>query len=172
MSQILNNFGKEPRMLRPTDVDHIYRDPRDKTLPVLLISSPATTTKHDPKDDHWTVAWVVHSRDNIKALRRLHIVREINYNHLTNWGPITQCIRDQSLGRTHMTAIAYLDYPDRQRLEEIALANPVYVPNGLWNCQDWVEALMQKAIDAGVVTSAQWTMAMEQIALAAEQATA
>ncbi|KAJ7292929.1 hypothetical protein C8J57DRAFT_10660 [Mycena rebaudengoi] len=89
-------------------------------------------------------------------MRRLQIVKEFGFSHLTNWGPMTKSMGSaRTLANSDITTIANLSLEDRQRLEHIASRTQVYEPNGIWNCQDWVKDVLRQAVEAGVVTDTQ-----------------
>ena len=46
-----------------------------------------------------------------------------------------------------------MDRERRQQLESIANVHPVYVPNGEWNCQDFVKSVLDAAVDAGIIAA-------------------
>jgi len=71
--------------------------------------------------------------------------------HLTNWGAVTKAY---SRPATHYK-IATLTLANRQGLEQIANAEQVLIPDGNWNCQDWVHAVLKKGVDQGIFTKTQ-----------------
>ncbi|KAL1732455.1 hypothetical protein EV714DRAFT_282565 [Schizophyllum commune] len=91
--------------------------------------------------NHWWLEWPVGTCENHHttrvndAVRRLQVVQERCHEHLTNWGGITVISTDDL----------------RRALERIAVAEPVMVPDGEWNCQNWAVSVLQKAVDAGLL---------------------
>ena len=141
-------------MVEPPSIDHLYPD-LDYTLPVLLISIPARSG--DPADNHWIVTWTI-SDDKEVIIRRLQIVQETGYNHLTNWGPLTVTAGDTTKSSPQFS-LGKLSLSQRKVLEKIARETPVMMPNGEWNCQNWItdvlkEAVKQNVLDNGIVNEA------------------
>src|SRR5258707_10579534 len=137
----LPNNGIELSMDEPQGIDHLYPDPND-SLPIRLIvvSSPSS----DPTDNHWMVVWTVSDDEEI-IVRRLQIVREIGYDHLTNWGAITVTAGD--IRNSPRFALGELLLSQRKKLEGIAQGTPVMMPNGEWNCQHWIADLLDRAVE-------------------------
>jgi hypothetical protein len=137
----LPNNGIESTMYKPPSIDHLFRDP-DETVPVLLTIIPAHTG--NPRDNHWMLIWRVFNGEHL-IIRRLHIVHEIGYNHLTNWGPLTVTAGDTTRNAPQLL-LGELMLSQRRVLEGIAQETPVMVPNGEWNCQNWVVDVLKEAV--------------------------
>ena len=147
----LPNNGIESTMIEPPSIDHLYPDP-DVTVPVLLSIFPACSG--DPRDNHWMLRWKVSDGKEL-IIRHLQIVRETGYNHLTNWGPLTVTADDSTKSSPYLS-LGELTLSQRRVLEGIARETPVMMPNGEWNCQNWVidvlkEAVKQNLLDNEIV---------------------
>ena len=147
----LPNNGIESTMYKPPSIDHLFPDP-DETIPVLLniISAPSG----NPRDNHWMLLWKIFNGQHL-IIRRLQVVQEIGYDHLTNWGPLTVTADDITKSSPHLS-LGELTLSQRRVLEGIAQETPVMVPNGEWNCQNWVidvlkEAVKQNLLDNEIV---------------------
>ena len=148
---MLPHNGIEPTMIEPPSIDHLYPDP-DTTLHVKLIIIPALSG--DSSDNHWMLTWTV-SDGNEPIIRRLQIVEETGYNHLTNWGPLTVTADDTTTSSPQFS-LGELTLSQRKVLEAIAQNTPVMMPNGEWNCQNWTadvitEAVKQNLLNNGIV---------------------
>ena len=89
------------------------------------------------------------SDDEELIVRRLQIVREIGYDHLTNWGAITVTAGD--IRNSPKFPLGELTLGQRKKLEGIAQGTPVVMPNGEWNCQHWVSDLLEKAVEQNLL---------------------
>ena len=144
--------GIEATMIEPPSIDHLYPDP-DETLSVHLAVVPACSG--GPTDNHWMLMWTVSDGDHDPIVRRLQIVREIGFDHLTNWGPLT-VTSDELTNPSKKYSVGELTLSQRKDLERIALDTPVMMPNGEWNCQNWTtdvikEAMKQKLLESRIV---------------------
>ena len=92
--------------------------------------------------------------------RLVEIVREIESDHLTNWGPYTKFSLPNETLDCVLHPIGTLNLFQRRRLEEIGAQEPVRVPDGTWNCQDWVISVLRKAEQAGLFGREQWQSAV------------
>ncbi|KIY45261.1 hypothetical protein FISHEDRAFT_26525, partial [Fistulina hepatica ATCC 64428] len=101
---------------------------------------------------HWMIDWDVgQDRNNAgpdgqptTVVRRLQIVQEVGYYHLTNWGPIT-CHASPD-GSTHRFLLGSISCAKRRQLEQIASETEVEEANGSWNCQDWLISVLRRAV--------------------------
>lgn len=66
---------------------------------------------------------------------------------------MTKAVTPDDLTRSRLIHLADVDLQGRKRLEEIASATPVVVPDGIWNCQDWTLTVLQTAVEEGVLPS-------------------
>ncbi|KAF9027260.1 hypothetical protein BDZ89DRAFT_1067082 [Hymenopellis radicata] len=148
----LPNFGRPPNIHSPPDLSWIYKDP-DEDLDVNLIITRSTGDITEPHDHHWKLSWTVAETSEAPYHRHLDIVQEIGINYLTNWGPLTSAKRQ---GSEHVICMARMSLRKRQDLEAVAAAEPVRVPDGQWNCQDWLISVLEKAEALGILTHEQW----------------
>ena len=67
----------------------------------------------------------------------------------TFWGAMTVSMGDaaQKAERFHL---GVLSLEGRRRLEQLALQIPVYLPNGVFNCQSWTVELLWHAVAAEI----------------------
>jgi hypothetical protein len=149
------NMGRPSGRFSPVGVEHIYRDP-DIDLPVDLLVDP---NHPDSRGRHWAISWRVRKptgsadvESSQDVQRVLHIVREVGINHYTNWGPKTRFFDPTAFVTL---PIATMSLSQRKALEEIASSTEVYEPNGVWNCQDWIIGVLQKAVTAGLLDAQQ-----------------
>lgn len=146
---LMPDMGRPQGRLPPVDVDFIYPDPPTSLDVKLLVFN----NHDDPRGRHWAVVWEVEDKADGKhhVLRHLEIVQEIGFNHLTNWGPISKTLNVAAppvpIAFLHL---AQLTLEDRRKLEAIARETGVYVPNGNWNGQDWIEMVLRQAVTQGL----------------------
>lgn len=130
----------------PVGIEHLYRDP-DLPLPVELLINRAYP---EQRGQHWAISWTVGNLPpRHKVQRILHIVTEIGCKHFTNWGPLTRTFDPLELA---VVPIAELTRAQRVALEEIAARTEVCVPNGEWNCQDWVIEVLASAVEDDLIS--------------------
>jgi hypothetical protein len=154
MSSYYPNMGRLPTMFRPVDLDYFVKDV-DTDLPVqLLVYIPPKlyTLQPDlaPRDRHWSISWLVPHK-TIRAHRVLHIVVERGHYHYTNWGPMT--ISWDVDVHVRQLPLKTMSLIERRQLEDIASNTQVLVPNGEWNCQNWVETVLREAVKDGPLTN-------------------
>lgn len=136
--------GIEPTMIEPPSIDYLYRDP-DYTLPVLIAVVPARSG--DPTDNHWMLIWTVYSSVATgHIIRRLQIVQEQGFDHLTNWGALTVTAGSLTI-EAQKFSVGEMTLSERRDLERIALGTQVMMPNGHWNCQNWITDVLKKAVN-------------------------
>ncbi|KAJ7683765.1 hypothetical protein B0H17DRAFT_1204899 [Mycena rosella] len=141
MSNIrMENMGR----IGPVGIEHLYRDLDTPLAVELLINRDYP----ELRGQHWAISWTVGGRSPSHQVQRiLHIVTEIGCAHYTNWGPATRSFDPRALAAV---PIAQLALAQRRVLEAIAARTEVCMPNGEWNCQDWVLA---GAVEAGVLSA-------------------
>ena len=126
--------GIEPTMIEPP-TSITCTDP-DVTLNVFLNVIRARST-----DNHWMLTCTVSNG----IIRRLQIVRETGYNHLTNWGPLTVTAGNTTKFSPQIW-VGELTPSRRKVLEGIAWNTPVMMRNGEWNCQNWTTNVLMEAV--------------------------
>ncbi|KAJ6618171.1 hypothetical protein B0H10DRAFT_1795970, partial [Mycena sp. CBHHK59/15] len=135
--------------LGPVDVKHLFRDPDSPLIMELLINRQ----HKDLRGQHWALSWTVGDLPpKHKVQRILHVVTEVGYKHYTNWGPVTRTFDPMDMDNV---PVATLTLTQRQALEAIAAQTPVYVPNGEWNCQDWIIEVLRQAVEECLVSAAE-----------------
>ena len=89
--------------------------------------------------------------DNSPIIRRLRIVQEQGFDHLTNWGPSPLTVTaDELTNPSQKHSIGDLTLSQRKDLERIA---PVMMPNGEWNCQNWTTNVLKEAVGKKLLDS-------------------
>jgi len=156
---ILPDFGRPAGALRPVDMDHLYKD-RDEIKAVSLQVTKATSGH--PRDHHWTLVWFVGRADGYAVQRRVHIVQEIQVPHLTNWGAITKSASSDTAQSSRELFLKKMTLEQRKKLEGIGNETPVLVPNGAWNCQDWIITVLEAAEAQNLVTNDEWTKVISE----------
>jgi len=154
----LPRMGQPDGVRKPASLDHLFSDPPtdlEVSIVVTQGDGPGIISSADTdlgsKANHWTLSWTVGftpGRDRVPVCRRVHIVREVGQGHLTNWGPLTQTVQP-SPSLTYIS-IAMLSRDARNALETIAEKTQVYAPDGVWNCQDWLESVLEEAVETGL----------------------
>ncbi|KAI0076760.1 hypothetical protein K474DRAFT_1662634 [Panus rudis PR-1116 ss-1] len=157
-SEYVPNMGKRDYMLPPVDLGFLYPDKRDKECPVSLwvkfVDEPIA-----PSARHWAIVWDVPGREGsvrLRAFRQLQVTRErdkqgVPCDHLTNWGPMTKSVTDDDLNRSRLIPLGDIGLAGRKRLEEIASTMPIHVPDGDWNNQHWIIAVLELAVQEGIL---------------------
>ena len=67
-----------------------------------------------------------------------------------SWGTRTKSADDGTETAARLP-LGMLDREQRRKIEALAWETPVMYPNGSWNCQNWVRALFEKMVEAGLV---------------------
>lgn len=158
-------MGRPGGSFPPPNIDHLFRDP-DKPLPVILLIVPSDDPKATPKDSHWQIYWTVFQDPQQRVVRKVHITRELNCAHLTNWGPITATAEEQT-NRCPEFELGNMTLAQRTELEKIASETEVEVPNGEWNCQNWIVEVLNEAIAVGLFSTAQVSKVLHEAAVLA-----
>lgn len=68
--------------------------------------------------------------------------------HFLYLGPLTQTVLPSPLH--HTFPLAMLSSSSRAAVERIAADTPVFAPNGVWNCQDWVVTVLEQCVREGL----------------------
>ena len=132
------------------------------------------------RDLHWALAWQpapspspdepapadpANAHDAIDAAAAWRHVQLDTYDVATDpapqpryvyWGARTTSPEGPSPaseagGGVKRLALATLAREQRRRVEELAWETPVLWPNGRWNCQDWLRALLARMVAEGLV---------------------
>ncbi|KZV84519.1 hypothetical protein EXIGLDRAFT_727163 [Exidia glandulosa HHB12029] len=150
---VAENMGRPRDTIAPVDIAYIYPDPPENLDVMLQIYH----THENFRGRHWAIVWqtagdLEHGR---AAFRTLQTSIEPGKPHYTNWGPLTKTFKVVDPETPFaLLPLANLSLSDRQRLEDIARETPVYVPNGNWNCQDWVMMVLDRAVELGLIPAA------------------
>jgi hypothetical protein len=154
-------WGQAPGLLGPPNLDYIYRDP-NKELKIYLmehVGPKLISIRVANRDRHWMVGWTVNVGVESSHLRFLNIETFPGRKDYTYWGPVTAHARDSY--KSHYLGTLTLE--QRKRLEELSWKVKVYVPNGEWNCQDWIKDLLESAVLEGLFTREQVDTALATV---------
>ncbi|KAK0209101.1 hypothetical protein DFS33DRAFT_1380582 [Desarmillaria ectypa] len=161
-SVLPNEMGRPFGRLPPIDLNYWNPDPDTKVPVHIMVTRMSGFT--DPRDLHWKLVWavkIVEKDGDIQIFhRRLEVVQEVGYDHLTNWGAVTQVETVSSKRFNPRKVVATMSLAQRKELEKLASQVRIEEPNGVWNCQDWIVTVLQKAEQAGLVTKNEWTAAV------------
>jgi hypothetical protein len=112
---------------------------------------------------HWKIIWTVAtSAEGNDIHRQLHAVREVGYDHLTNWGPYTATAGLEAHIAPRIS-VKKMTYSERRALEEIAVRTLAMVPDGVWDCQTWVKAVFAEANQMGLLGSCETDRAIANL---------
>ncbi|KAJ8503282.1 hypothetical protein ONZ45_g10999 [Pleurotus djamor] len=153
MSEYLPNLGRPAGMIGPVGLWKPFDKEGMLDINLFVVRSRTLRTYHPTsRDQHWSITWTLgKSETGHIAQRRIHIVREGQHPHLTNWGPITMAVGKATLEEGVSILISRIDFEDRKTIEEIAKSTPVRKPDGDWNCQDWLETVLMEAVRRGLL---------------------
>lgn len=136
----------------PINLDWIHPDRADHAEVFFAVYRPALR-RHTPRDLHWSLAWAIGN-----TWKQLHVIEEKMADgpspqpRYVYWGPLTK-----SSGPTDDVADRYFlgvfSQTQRKQIEELAAETPVMVPDGTWNCQDWLLDLFERMVDAGIINA-------------------
>ncbi|TBU57459.1 hypothetical protein BD310DRAFT_949447 [Dichomitus squalens] len=138
----------------PLNNDHLCPD-TDVTRPVVLfVYQPIEGLIQRHRDLHWSLGWEVSN----KGFRLIHIQ---THNDVRDPQPIPRYVywgaQTKTAGNATRMAqkflIGNLSLQQRQQIESIAQTVE-------WNCQNWIDVLLRKLVEHGVITSAAWAEAM------------
>ncbi|KAL1703590.1 hypothetical protein EV121DRAFT_260689 [Schizophyllum commune] len=138
--------------MRPVDLAY-FRPDADVCKEIFLI---VYTEQPEPRDRHWGIRWVVSARSNPdrlanRAARCLELYAHVRSKHLVNWGPITQQHHLYVAHQISSISLGVLTLEQRRQLEAIAWNVPICLPDGEWNCQNWVCAVLVIAVARGIL---------------------
>ncbi|KAG9219234.1 hypothetical protein CCMSSC00406_0001644 [Pleurotus cornucopiae] len=168
MTEYLPNFGRPEGVLGPVGLwSYVDRDGRILDLNLNVVRCRALRTYHpSPRDQHWSLSWHLGTtEDGDPVHRRIHITREPGADHLTNWGPITVTVDSVTVAETHVIPLGRTDFKQRVVIEEIASRTPVCKPDGEWNCQNWLETVLDEMVEKGVLPGDVVQAALQQARL-------
>jgi hypothetical protein len=158
-TNVLPNMGRDPGLIEPPCVDHLFPDHDSPRTVMLIVWDTSDISTIAPNDRHWAVAWKVGQASTGDDVHRLlGVTRERGpdgglLDHLTNWGPLTRSAGSSGC-REHAKSIPIgtTSLSQRKWLEGVAAEEAVLEPNGWWNCQDWVISILIKSIQRGLFT--------------------
>ncbi len=151
----LPDFGRPVGVYQPHDLSFMFPDPDEDLLVVLIITRSKNSATS--RDYHWKLLWTVAAIPEANIHRHLDIVQEAGVDHFTNWGPITRTERREE----HIIPMAKLSLEKRQQLGQIAAKTPVRIPDGTWNCQDWLITVLKTAESQNILMHEDWAPAVQ-----------
>ena len=184
MSDIAPEQGRAGLSLpSPINMDWQHPD-ADAPRPVFLLvyppSSPRSThgRAHTWRDLHWSLAWQPSCPETTEAPGASEAgdawspataagawrhVQLDTYDVRTDpapqpryvfWGARTASADPAALAGVAALQLGSLPRDARKRIEALAWETPVAFPNGRWNCQDWLRALLELVMAEGLVDRA------------------
>ncbi len=147
-------------ILPPLNNDHLARDNEVDQEVVLFVYGPGGGTT-SPRDLRWSLAWQVSNG----GWKHIHVTAENTpYDrHLpwryVYWGPQTKTA-GLATYQARKTSLGVMNSATRKRIEAIAWEVGVAKPDGQWNCQHWILALLGKLYENRVINQAQWSKAI------------
>lgn len=173
----LPNFGR-PDWPGPISLDDWRFPELNQPVDVVLIVRRTDVKGYTSRDQHWFIQWdrgcFSDNGREVPVTRRVQIVREMILRgpeeergrmlpHLTNWGANTKTPTGLTTAeRSHRIIVRSMTKDERVRLEEIANATRVRVPNGRWNCQDWIKTVLMSAVKEGLIDQGEYDKAITQ----------
>ncbi|KAI0026719.1 hypothetical protein K488DRAFT_92003 [Vararia minispora EC-137] len=125
-------------------------------VPALLVAPPSASS---PTPDFAPIAVPVpvpaRSTRIAAVARVLQAARAPARDHFTFWGALTRAWTREDMHGARWVLLALLDRPHRRALEHLADNVRLMKPNGWWNGQNWVVALLNAAVEDGIVSYAQ-----------------
>ncbi|KAK0432894.1 hypothetical protein EV421DRAFT_1455507 [Armillaria borealis] len=152
----LPDFGRPVGAYQPHDLSFMFPDPDEDVLVVLIITA-------FQKFRHISRLSLEAPMDGCCPFQRaiytvhLDIVQEAGVDHFTNWGPITRTERKEE----HIIPMAKLSLEKREQLGRIAAKTPVRIPDGTWNCQDWLITVLETAESQNILMHEDWAPAVQ-----------
>lgn len=136
---------------RPVDMGTFYTD-QDVDKTIYLVTLMTGTT---PRDRHWAIRWQVEHRIRYEpALRCLEIIENFLINphsYLINFGPLTTLHNLSPYAEFAIFPLQTLSLAQRSELEKISWNVGVAPPDGEFNCQNWVAAVLGVAVLRGLL---------------------
>ncbi|KAH6916900.1 hypothetical protein BKA70DRAFT_1250903 [Coprinopsis sp. MPI-PUGE-AT-0042] len=173
MAQFLPNFGRPKGWESPVSVFDDQYPELDKLQDVdLIVQRPSEDQAQglSSHDLHWLIQWLrakVKVEDTPDAQtqllwRRIQLVHEAGVDHLTNWGAISTYGEGGIVDGSERILIKAMSKSERIELEAIANATQVCVPDGHWNCQDWLKTVLMSAVDRGLLSTEEYERAVRK----------
>ncbi|RDX46200.1 hypothetical protein OH76DRAFT_1356574, partial [Lentinus brumalis] len=129
-----------------------FRD-KDEDTEVVFAVYNSVLPRQTPRDLHWSLAWAIRGTDPA-AWRQIHRVEteagtwDSRYVY---WGPLTKTSGPtDDVARRYSLGAFSLEH--HMRIDELAGLAPVMVPDGTWNCQDWLLDLFERMVAAGLTS--------------------
>ncbi|KAI0777399.1 hypothetical protein BD413DRAFT_601835 [Trametes elegans] len=131
-----------------------------------LAPDPDTILKlaESPRDLHWSLSW----RVGAGAWRHVHIDRHNDPSaprpqpRYVYWGAQTK-IGGSATSQAQKILVGSMDLRARRAIENIAWTVPVMQPDGIWNCQNWINALLLKLLEGRVINQRTWEGVLNEV---------
>ncbi|KAF9562402.1 hypothetical protein CPC08DRAFT_749509 [Agrocybe pediades] len=149
------NHGRPSEVLSPTCMSYLHPDP-DRHLDVELLVRTDTY--------HWMIVWVVDPKEtegHIKA-RIIHLVQEPGCNYLTYWGAKTQSLLGATYRNAKRLKLGSLSLTKRRELEQLAKFTRVQVADGDYDCQKWIERVLEQVQGRNLLSGQTCSWALDQ----------
>lgn len=146
-------------MPAPISLDYwpAYSD-RDENLEVFFAIYKPPLPSSSVRDLRWSICWKIQNHlswRHIQAVQEQSLLGLPPQPRYVYWGALTK-----SAGPADASALRHLmgvySLADRRRLEQLALEIPVMAPGGTWNCQDWLQELLNRMVAAGLLSREGW----------------
>jgi len=108
------------------------------------------------RDRHWAIRWTVYSRStpSYQSVRTIELRNDEtpggNVGYYINYGPYTSADRVKTPSGVLLFELGRLSLEQRRMLEAIAWNVGVVEPNGDFNCQNWLAAVLLVAVTRGL----------------------
>lgn len=160
------NWGRnDPEGLQRPEIhsmEYRFADPDDLRTIYLCIEHNPDIPERELK---WALQWELYDernpnpKDNSTGMsEKIWVYRTMELRHEvhtwdTYWGPKTAVASERITDNLHgRIPIARLSLEARTTLEKCALQTRVWLPNPLWNNQNWIWDILRAGVRAGILT--------------------
>lgn len=150
MSIPIPDQGRHPGVPPPVGLAFPV-DPSTNLNIYLAVDIPEPYLARDTatRDFHWSIHWTVGISQNHECCRLLSL-ETYNNEHLVYYGAFTKVIEAQTQSRNKAFPLGFATLKQRKLLEQIASETDVMLPDGDWNCQNWVKSVLATASARGI----------------------
>lgn len=131
---------------------------RDENLEVFFAVYKPSLPPSSIRDLRWSICWKIQghlSWRHIQAVQEQSLLGLPPQPRYVYWGALTKSAGPADAAALRHSIGVY-SLADRRRLEQLALEIPVMAPGGTWNCQDWLQDLLQRMVSAGLLSPEGW----------------
>ncbi|KAI0654904.1 hypothetical protein C8Q70DRAFT_1024450 [Cubamyces menziesii] len=149
--------------LAPIDNAWQAPDPNVELQVFVLVYPPPTTPGSGPHDVHWGLAWEV-AKD---AWRHVELETHNDLQapppqpRYVYWGARTK-MGAQATADARKILVGSMSLAKRLEIESLARTIPVVEPNGHWNCQHWLVALIGEMLRVKLIDQRTWDSVIAQ----------